>query len=55
MCILPNVESAAARIGLGPGGSSAVARGQKWEVGTWENTLCKLPLGKMPLGKYLTS
>ena len=26
-----------------------------WEVSTWENTLDKLPLGKNPLGKYLTS
>ena len=25
-----------------------------WKVGTWENTLGKLPLGKNSLGKYLT-
>jgi len=26
-----------------------------WEVATWENILVKLPLGKNPVGKYLTS
>ena len=28
--------------------------GQTWKVATWENTLGKLILGKIPLGKYLT-
>ena len=26
-----------------------------WEVATWENTRRKLPLGKIPLGKYFIS